>query len=74
MCTFRIVECPSCGGDGYLYFGHPNDPSPPSTLCTNCHGECVVVIDVERCTDEDLDELDELGALPGEAVPRLILP
>lgn len=74
MCTFQIVDCPTCNGDGYVSWGHPNDPSPPSARCTECHGECCVVIDVQRCTENDLDELDELGALPGEAVPRLIMP
>lgn len=70
MCTFQILDCPACDGEGMIYFGHPNDPSPRGVSCTECGGEGCIVADIQCCTDVDLDMLDEDGALLGDPVER----
>lgn len=53
----RFINCEACGSEGREFDGHPNDPHPRDCgPCHVCGGECVVEIDAEPITMEDLDQ------------------
>ena len=58
----RIVPCETCGTEGRIYRGHPNDPNPrddgPCPACEETGGE---IIEVQPIELEDLDHCRDCG-------------
>lgn len=52
----RIVNCESCGSEGRVYVGHPNDPHPrDGGECEECDGTGREIIEAEPIEMEDLE-------------------
>jgi hypothetical protein len=57
MCEERpmLVPCDKCGGEGCIYYGHPNDPDPENLgPCLRCDGTGLMLIETEAVTFDDL--------------------
>lgn len=54
----RFVNCDVCKTEGVIERGHPNAPDQTSVeICPACNGDCVIEVEVEPVTLEDMSKL-----------------
>lgn len=53
----RFINCDVCQTEGRIYRAYGNDPDPQDFgVCPECNGECVVEVETQTITLEDLEE------------------